>query len=117
MCEYAEQIAFPLTILFNKSIKTGIYPSCLKKANVVPVFKSGKRNDTPNYRPISLLPLREKIFEKLVCDKVHMCLFNQLDEEQHGFTTGRSVKTNLSVLLNNVAYDINAKTQTNVIYT
>ena len=46
-----------------------------------------------------------------------MFIFNQLGEEQHGFTPGRSVESNLSVLLNSVAYDINAKAQTDVIYT
>ena len=37
--ECAEQIAFPITILLNKSLKAGIFPSCLKRANVIPVFK------------------------------------------------------------------------------
>ena len=40
--ECAEQTALPITILFNKSIKINIFPSCLKKANVVPLFKSDK---------------------------------------------------------------------------
>ena len=40
-----------------------------------------------------------------------------MGEEQHGFTSGRSVESNLSVLLNSVACDINAKAQTDVIYT
>ena len=55
--EYAEQIAFPITIQFNKSIKTDILPSCLKKASAVPVFISGEHNDVHNYRPVSLLLL------------------------------------------------------------
>ena len=46
-----------------------------------------------------------------------MFIFNQLGEEQQGFTPGRSVESNLSVSLNNVACDINAKVQTDVIYT
>ena len=46
-----------------------------------------------------------------------MFIFNQLGEEQHGFTPGRSVEFNLSVLLISVACDINAKAQTDVIYT
>ena len=117
MRECAEHIAFPITMLFNKSLKAGKFPFCLKRANVIPVFKSGKRDDVHNYRPISLLSLLEKIFEKLVYDNVHMFIFNQLGEEQHGFTPGRSVESNLSVLLNSVACDIKAKAQTDVIYT
>ena len=115
--ECAEQIAFPITMLFNKSLKAGIFPSCLKRANVIPLFKSGKRDNLHNYRPISLLPLLEKIYEKLVYDNVHMFMSNQLGEEQHGFTQGRSVESNLSVLINSVACDNNAKAQTDVIYT
>ena len=57
----------------------------------------------------------EKIFEKLVYDKVHTFIFNQLSKE-HGFTPDQSVETNLSVLLNSVACDTNAKTQTDIIY-
>ena len=38
-------------------------------------------------------------------------------QKQHGFTPGQSVESNLSVLLNSVACDINAKAQTDVVYT
>ena len=104
-------------VQFNKSLKAGIFPSCLKRADITPVFKYGERDDVHNYRPIPLLPQLEKIFEKLFYDNVHMFIFNQLGEEQHGFTPCRSVEYNLSVLLNSVACDINAKAQTDVIYT
>ena len=46
-----------------------------------------------------------------------MFIFNQLGEEQHGFTSGQSVESNLSVLLNSVACDISTKAQSDVIYT
>ena len=69
--ECAEQIVFPITMLFNKSLKASIFNSCLKRANVIPVFKSGKRDDVHIHRPKSLLSLLEKIFEKLVYDNVH----------------------------------------------
>ena len=46
--ECAEQIAFPITSLFNKSLKAGIFLSCRKKAYTVPVFKSDERDDVRN---------------------------------------------------------------------
>ena len=43
----------PLAILFRKILNDGQVPSDWKDANVVPIFKSGKRNSVSNYRPIS----------------------------------------------------------------
>ena len=46
---------------------TGVFPSVLKTAKVVPVFKKDSKLDYSNYRPISLLSNIEKILEKLIC--------------------------------------------------
>ena len=45
---------------------TGVFPSVLKTAKVVPVLKKDSKLDYSNYRPISLLSNIEKIFEKLM---------------------------------------------------
>ena len=45
---------------------TGVFPSVLKTAKVVPVFKKDSKLDYSNYRPISLLSNVEKILEKLM---------------------------------------------------
>ena len=45
-------------------MSTGTFPDGLKIADIVPVFKKEDQNDKTNYRPISLLPLISKIFEK-----------------------------------------------------
>ena len=60
------EIAPVLTQLFNDCMYSGIFPDELKIAKVIPLFKSGKRHDLSNYRPISILPLFSKIFEKLI---------------------------------------------------
>ena len=45
-------ISQPLSMLINKSIKFGTYPSKLKRAKVIPIYKSGDESDPSNYRPI-----------------------------------------------------------------
>ena len=58
-------IVEPLCLIFEKCLDTGKYPSIWKKANIVPVHKKGSRQCKKNYRPISLLPIFGKMFEKL----------------------------------------------------
>jgi len=55
-----------LVNIFNFSVYSGIYPSALKKAEVIPLFKKGDTGDVNNYRPISILSsFFSKIFEKV----------------------------------------------------
>ena len=63
---FLKGIAIPLTLIFQKSIDTGKFPDSLKLANVQPVHKKNDRQLKSNYRPISLLPLCGKIFEKII---------------------------------------------------
>ena len=59
-----EEIAEPIRNCINSSISTGTFPDELKMADIVPVFKKQDPSDKANYRPIILLPLISKIFEK-----------------------------------------------------
>ena len=52
---------------FNEAICSSRFPATFKFANVTPVFKNGDRNQKDNHRPISILPIISKIFEKLIC--------------------------------------------------
>ena len=60
-----------LSKLYNKFVEYGVFPESLKFAEVIPIYKSGKKNDKNNYRPISLLSPFSKIFEILVCAREH----------------------------------------------
>ena len=57
---------------------TGVFPSVLKIAKLVPVFKKDSKLDYSNSRPISLLSNIEKILEKLMYNKLHTILINIL---------------------------------------
>ena len=55
---------------------TGLFPSVLKTAKVVPVFKKDSKLDYSNYRPISLLSNIQKILEKLMYKRLYIFLNN-----------------------------------------
>ena len=59
-------ISSDLAVLINESFTTGVFPDRLKIAKVIPIFKKGLKTKTCNYRPISLLSIFSKIFEKLM---------------------------------------------------
>ena len=63
-------IAKPLSDIINLSFSTGQFPSKLKTAKVIPIFKKDSPLECSNYRPISLLSNIDKIFEKLMYSRV-----------------------------------------------
>ena len=61
-------LAAPLQLLFNRCIELGQYPESVKIAKVIPFFKNGNKDDPSNFRPISLLPIIGKFFERIIFD-------------------------------------------------
>ena len=55
---------------------TCVFPSVLKSAKVVPVFKKDSKLDYRNYRPISPLSNIDKILEKRMCKRLYTFLIN-----------------------------------------
>ena len=56
----------PLIMIYNSSLKTGVFPSRhLKLASVTPIFKTGPKSDANNYRPISVIAIFSRILERL----------------------------------------------------
>ncbi len=66
----APDIAKHLHHIFKTSMLTGIVPTQLKIAKVIPVFKSGDKTQMDNYRPISLLNVFSKVFEKIISSRL-----------------------------------------------
>ena len=70
--ECPDLIAESLTLIFNQSLSTGIFPDEWKSARVTPLYKnSGKRHDPTNYRPISVIPVVAEVIERVVYDKLY----------------------------------------------
>ena len=61
-----ESISEHLEIIFKSCIEKGQFPNEWKKANVVSVHKKGDKQVSRNYRPVSLLPICGKIFQRLI---------------------------------------------------
>ena len=96
--QVAPFISFPLAHIFNLSLSTGVFPSDLKVAKVIPVFKKDDPHVFSNYRPISLLPCFSKILERLIYNRLNNFLSsnNILHSNQYGFRQGHS--TDLALL-------------------
>ena len=74
--------------LFNKCLKESCFPDCWKVSSVVPVFKNvGERSTAKNYRPVSLLSVVSKVFEKLVNNMIvdHLEKSGLFSDFQYGF--------------------------------
>ena len=72
----SEHVVSPLIVMINQSLTTGIFPSKLKMAKVIPIYKKDENSDLDNYRPISLLSSVSKIFEKTVFEQVYEYFHN-----------------------------------------
>ena len=92
--ECPDLISKSLTRIFNQSIVTGIFPDEWKNARITPLFKNaGKRIDPSNYRPISIIP----VVERIIYDQLHNYLVanNLLSSHQSGFRSLHSTVTTL----------------------
>ena len=83
----ADIIAPYLCEVFNNCLIQGIFPEALKIAKVSPIHKAGNKEETNTYRPISVLPVFSKNFEKLIYTRLYKFLKknNILCQNQYGF--------------------------------
>ena len=99
-----DAIILPLGIICNTIINTGIYPNDWKYANVTPVHKKNDKQTVKNYRPISLLPICAKLFEKIVFKNIYNHLISNdiLTKNQSGFRPGDSTTNQLLFLVHSI---------------
>ena len=106
ICDSA--IVEPLYLIFEKCLETGVYPTSWKRVNIIPVHKKNSRQSKNNYRPISLLPIFGKIFEKLLFDMIykHLCDHSLITPNQSGFHPGDSTINQLLSITHTIFFFI-----------
>ena len=92
--------------MINQSLCSGIFPTKLKIARVIPLFKKGDPHVFDNYRPISLLPAISKIFERIVFDQTYNYFTKNklLYTSQYGFRKQHSTELATVELVDRVAH-------------
>ena len=100
-----------LSIIFNLAMETGVFPQLLKNAKVIPVHKGDSKMITSNYRPISLLPIFGKMFEKIIYIRVMSFVekYNIIYEKQYGFQPGKATEHAVIDIQDNVLDSLEKK--------
>ena len=99
--EVAESISYPLTLLFNLSVKQEKLPDEWKQAKISALYKKGDKSVAGNYRPVSLTSIVCKVMEKLIRNHIilHMKENHLFTSKQYGFISGRSTSLQLLEVL------------------
>ena len=99
-----DSVTLPLKIIFSNILLSSTYPDIWKLANVIPIFKKGDKQLIKNYRPISLLPICGKLFEKIIFNNLYSYLNtnNLITKNQSGFRPGDSTTNQLLYLVNEI---------------
>ena len=101
-------VSGPLADIFNMYVQISVLPSKLKEAKVIPVYKSDDETEPGNYRPISLLSIFNRIFEKLMYHHLKSFLDknNILFKSQYGFrekhSTQHAILDTVNIIQNNM---------------
>ena len=113
-----EEIARPIALIFNRSMKAGDVSLDWKTAHIMSIFKKGNRSSPENYRPVSLTSQLSKVMESVLRDEIvrHLDKHNLVRDSQHGFRRGRSCTSNLLEFFDRVTEDVNEKNNVDVIF-
>lgn len=113
----SKEIVSPLTYVINLSLRLSEVPNEFKTARVVPLYKKGDCNSEGNYRPVSILPVVSKIFERIVYNQFYsyLCENNLIYEYQSGFRSCFSTDTALTYLSDKIRFNMDQGLYTGVI--
>ena len=97
-------ISATLVEVINMSVQSGVYPSKLKHAKVIPVYKTGDETEPGNYQPISLLSVFNRLFERMMNKRLTLFIEkNQiLSQSQYGFQKNHSTQHAILYIVNTI---------------
>ena len=100
----SNEIAEPLTQLYNDSLRSGVIPSDWKRSQITPVHKGGAEDDPTNYRPIAVVSIIAKILEKIVATQLSNYLESNglLHPHQGAYRYGKSTEDILLVAVDSI---------------
>lgn len=112
------KISAPLSNWINEALVNGIFPNSLKIARITPIFKTGQKTCASNYRPISVLPIISKIFERVILRRVfkHLDTNNIINKNQFGFLPKSSTLSATLNLTEQIYRSIEGKNRTAVLF-
>ena len=96
---------------FNNFLTLGIFPDILKVGKISPVFKKGNPQLFDNYRPVSVIPLFGKIFEKIIYKRLYSFFSstNTIYDKQFGFRKNHSTSHAINYSINHILNEIESK--------
>ncbi|CAM5075370.1 unnamed protein product [Eretmochelys imbricata] len=116
--ELTEEISDALVIIFEKSWKMGEIPEDWERANIVPIYKKGNKDNPENYRPVSLTSVSGKIMEQIIMQSIckHLEDNKVISNSQHGFVKNKSCQTNLIAFFDRVTSLVDRGEVIDVVY-
>ena len=92
------ELSVPLATLINNCIRQNVFPDCMKKANISPVYKKKDKLLKDNYRSINILPVLSKIYERVINDQFSAFVDAVFHPLLSGFRKKHGCKDVLSLL-------------------
>ena len=113
----ALSICSPLKIVFNLSLKLGVFPSIWKVSDIVAIFKKGERSNVKDYRSIAIQMGFAKLFDMMVFDEIRPLINRQLTENQHGFRKKKSTTSKVVIYTSEITKALENGHEVHAIYT
>ena len=114
----AVAIAYPLLLIFKKSLLSGRVPIFWKFSLVIPLFKGGSKFSPNNYRPISLTCVTSKVMERILANYIMLYLGENelISPNQFGFRSGRGTEDQLLGVYGRVCEWVDAGESVDVVF-